>query len=285
MSTSEPVADHRLLRFGLFQVDLRAGELRKDGNRIRLQEQPFQVLAALLSQPGEIVTRDELRERLWSADTFVDFDHSLNTAMNKIREALGDSASNPRFIETLAKRGYRFIAPVQVNRDAPNPAAVNPRPEVAQFSGNSDLREEMVMHQELEVPLPRRTITRRLFGLIQVMYLVFYLVALFHWVGIDRVADSFAPGWLATTMVMTVWLTALVGIPLRLYLISSVAFDHRRFGDNFQRLFVLILPLDLLWATAPLLLIPQIGIGLAFAATAALLYSPFSERTLVRLAY
>src|ERR1035438_4543904 len=101
-----------LLRFGVFEVDLAAGELRKNGARIRLQEQPFQVLTALQQNAGEVVTRDDLRKKIWPADTSVDFDHSLNTAVNKIRESLGDSASSPRFVETLARRGYRFIAPV-----------------------------------------------------------------------------------------------------------------------------------------------------------------------------
>jgi len=102
------------LRFGIFEADLRTGELRKRGVRIRLQEQPFQVLAALLARPGELVTRDELQGRVWTADTFVDFDHGLNKAINKIREALGDSAESPRFVETVARRGYRFIADVAV---------------------------------------------------------------------------------------------------------------------------------------------------------------------------
>ena len=101
------------MRFAAFEVDLAAGELRKNGNRIRLQEQPFQILVYLLDRAGEVVTREELRQKLWPADTFVDFDHSLNTAVNKLREALGDSASNPRYVETLARRGYRFLAPVQ----------------------------------------------------------------------------------------------------------------------------------------------------------------------------
>src|SRR5436309_349951 len=112
MSRSQPTVRRRV-RFGLYEADLAAGELRKNGNRIRLQEQPFQVLAALLESPGEVVTREQLRQKIWPADTFVDFDHSLNTAINKIREALGDTASNPRFVETLARRGYRFLADVQ----------------------------------------------------------------------------------------------------------------------------------------------------------------------------
>ena len=101
-----------ILRFGTFEVDLRSGELRKQGKRIKLQDQPFQVLAVLLQRPGDVVTREELRSQIWPEDTFVDFDNSLNTAINKLREALGDSAENPRFVETLPRRGYRFLAPI-----------------------------------------------------------------------------------------------------------------------------------------------------------------------------
>ena len=101
-------------RFGVFEIDIRAGELRKHGLRIRLQEQPFQVLAILLEHPGEVVTREELQKKLWPADTFVDFDHGLNKAISKIREALRDSAESPRFVETVARRGYRFLAEVKV---------------------------------------------------------------------------------------------------------------------------------------------------------------------------
>src|ERR1700694_1593660 len=101
-----------ILRFGTFEVDVRTGEVRKQGARIKLQEQPFQVLTQLLKRPSEVVTREELRANLWPSDTFVDFDNGLNTCINKLREALGDSADNPRFIETLPRRGYRFIAPV-----------------------------------------------------------------------------------------------------------------------------------------------------------------------------
>src|SRR5436309_12463251 len=102
----------RVLQFGAFEVDLRAGELRKSGARIRLQEQPFQILTMLLEKPGEVITREELQQKLWPADTFVDFDNGLNTAIKKLRDTLGDSADSPRFIETLPKRGYRFIYPV-----------------------------------------------------------------------------------------------------------------------------------------------------------------------------
>ncbi len=101
------------LRFGVFELDLRAGELRKHGLRIRLQEQPFQILAMLVEYRGEVVTREEIQKKLWPADTFVDFDHGVNKAISKIREALGDSTESPRFVETVARRGYRFLAEVK----------------------------------------------------------------------------------------------------------------------------------------------------------------------------
>ncbi|MBZ5684161.1 MAG: winged helix-turn-helix domain-containing protein [Acidobacteriia bacterium] len=99
-------------RFGVFELDLRAGELRRNGIKVKLQEQPFQVLTELLERPGQVVTREELRNRLWPADTYVDFDHSLNAAIRRLRDTLGDSAENPTFVETVARRGYRFLAPV-----------------------------------------------------------------------------------------------------------------------------------------------------------------------------
>jgi DNA-binding winged helix-turn-helix (wHTH) protein/Tol biopolymer transport system component len=108
----------RLIRFGPFEADLHAGELRKNGTKMRLPQQPFQLLAMLLAQPGELVTREQLQKRLWADDTFVDFDRGLNKAVNRLREALGDSADRPRHIETLPKRGYRFIAAVDA---APSP--------------------------------------------------------------------------------------------------------------------------------------------------------------------
>jgi Tol biopolymer transport system component/DNA-binding winged helix-turn-helix (wHTH) protein len=120
-----------VVRFGIFEADFRAGELRRSGTKIRLQEQPLQVLGLLLAKPGELVTREELQSKLWPADTFVDFEHGLNAAVKRLRDALGDSADNPRFIETLARRGYRFIAPVNhatatVERPAESPQSAQP---------------------------------------------------------------------------------------------------------------------------------------------------------------
>jgi DNA-binding winged helix-turn-helix (wHTH) protein len=274
-----PQNNSRITRFGLFELDLSAGELRKNGRKLRLQEQPFQILALLIERSGDVVTREELRQKLWAADTFVDFDHGLNTAVNKLREVLGDSASSPRYIETLARRGYRFIAPLQkdVQPNAQQPAS--PAAAMAQELA------PVALHPELEVPIPRRGLTRGLFALIQVMYLSFYLSALFRLHSIQNIADSFLPAWGATALAGAVMVTAGVGIPLRCYLISAVGFDYQRLDEKFRQIFPLVLALDQLWAVAPFLLMPKIGLGAAFAACAALLYLPFSERTLIRMAY
>ena len=130
---SPDVQARRRYRFGVFQLDTLSGELYKHGMRIKLQDQPCQLLTVLLERVGEVVTREELRQRLWDHDTYVDFDHSLNISINKLRDALGDSAANPRFIETLPRKGYRFLAAVSVEEVSDNrtPAAATPVTAVA----------------------------------------------------------------------------------------------------------------------------------------------------------
>jgi cholera toxin transcriptional activator len=290
MSIPSSNPEARLMRFSVFEVDISNGELRKNGARVRLQEQPFQVLVSLLQRQGQVVTRDELRASIWPADTFVDFDHSLNTAVNKIRESLGDSATSPRFVETLARRGYRFIASVDFVAAPARQFGQSPAAEGNHRNDSGEIQispfaPERELHPELHVPIPRRGLMRALFALIQMMYLIFYVSGLAHLHSAERVATEFVPGWRALFIVGAVFVTGAIGIPLRLYLISSAAFDFRKLGATFKRLFPFVLALDQLWAIAPFLLLPKIGIGLAFAATAALLYVPFSERTLVRLAY
>ncbi len=150
--------EHQLrerLRFGVFELDLRAGELRKHGLRVRLQEQPFQVLAMLIEHPSEVVTREEIQKKLWPADTFVDFDQGLNKAINKLREALGDSAESPRFVETVARRGYRFLAEVKVADPAPVRSlepATQPHP-AAETRDRPDLAGKLAMPKHLLPPL------------------------------------------------------------------------------------------------------------------------------------
>ena len=265
-------------RFGLFEADLKARELRKQGRRIRLQDQPFALLIMLLEQAGSVVTREELRERLWPADTFVDFDHSLNTAVNKIREVLGDSASSPRFVETVARRGYRFLGQVQWEGQAHDKT----KPKAGTAGTPNDSLPKAAQHSDLEIPTLHRGIPRALFGLLQVMYLIFYVEALIHWSAVEKISwlDTRAP-----LISITVLVTAGVGIPVRLYFLSAAAFDYARLGEKFRKIFLAVLVLDELWAVAPFLLVAQIGFGSAFAATAALLYVPFAERTLIRMAY
>ena len=146
-------------RFGVFELDLRTGELRKHGLRVRLQEQPFQLLALLLEHPGEVVTREELQKKLWPADTFVDFDHGLNKAISKIREALGDSAESPRFVETVARRGYRFLADVKVAEEDPVRIPELPaQPDPAAGSRNRpDLADKLGIPKDLPSSLAWKT--------------------------------------------------------------------------------------------------------------------------------
>ncbi len=131
----------RLIRFGVFELDLRSGELQKQGRKIRLEGQPVQILVCLLEKPGELVTREELHRKLWPADTFVNFEHGLNTAVKRLRQALNDSADSPRFVETLPRRGYRFIAPIQAVAAGGDASAVNVAAAVAEVPTTRDLPE------------------------------------------------------------------------------------------------------------------------------------------------
>ena len=259
-------------KFGLYEADVSSGELFREGRKLRVQEQPFQVLVALLERPGEVVTREDLQQRLWPSDTYVDFDHSLNTAINKLRDALGDGAANPRFIETLPRRGYRFIAPVQLASSQATAsdavkAGTEPKPRVA----------------GAELPEAHPATARILFGLLQVMYLVFYTLALWRLDEVMRMGGQVHLG--ATLMIPVVLVSALVGITLRLYTLNATLFNYRHLGVNFRKLFPLVLVLDVLWATSPFLIVGLISVGLAFAACAALVYSPFAQRVLVLIAY
>src|ERR1700688_4654280 len=153
-------------RFGVFEVDLRAAELRKRGIRIKLQEQPFQILSLLLEHPGEVVTREELRHKLWPAHTFVDFDRSLNKAMTKLRSALCDSAESPRYIETIPRHGYRFLALINMPREgasAPGSSVGNHTDELSPARRNSSEQRgrapSALESLDLETPAGRKRVT------------------------------------------------------------------------------------------------------------------------------
>jgi cholera toxin transcriptional activator len=271
-------------KFDDFEADIRAAELLRNGARLKLQLQPFQVLVALLERPKEVVAREELRQRLWPEDTFVDFDHGLNTAMVKLRDVLGDSASKPRYIETIAKRGYRFLGDVQAVPEQPvapqHPVAPQERPAGAPV----ETQRAEDAHSQVEPGLPRasRSTAQLLFVLSQVMYLIFYLSALFRW---EKLAQSADMAWRgAGTVAFVVYLvSALVGLAVRLYLISATAMDYHLLGQKYRILLPGLFLLDMIWALAPLLLADRIGLGLALGATAALIYMPFAQRILVKM--
>jgi cholera toxin transcriptional activator len=290
----------RIFRFGLYELDGATGDLRKDGKaRPRLQGQPLEILLHLLDRSGEVVTREELRQRLWAADTFVDYDHSLNAAVNKLRDALSDSADNPRFIQTIPRRGYRFIAPVEIPSPEIQPAGIPPET----ILNDTDLSEEQVQGRQArktendaepfgaaekrslvlsdaqELPVAPRGVVRLLFSLIQVMYLCFYIIAMANLHFVEPLLSQIVsrPRWIFVVTIVT----ALVGIPVRLYLLTAAAFGYQGLRRRFLILFPVLFFFDELWALAPFLLLDQISLGLALAATAALLYVPFAQRSLL----
>jgi cholera toxin transcriptional activator len=295
---AEKGREPRIYRFGVFELYSSTSELRKDGRtEPRLREQSLQVLLALLERPRELVTREQLRERLWSSDTFVDFDHSLNSAVNQLRNALGDSASNPRFIQTVPRKGYRFIAPLEVapenaadsrpgggkiavehfGDDPVSVLAVEPQSRPA--AGGSGGRASTFLSNSEELPAVSSRIVRVLFSLIQLMYLSFYVVSLAKLAGVEAVLA--ASGRAAVPIWVALFVTAAVGIPVRLYLLAAAGFKYRGLAGSFLNLFPFVFPLDELWALAPFLIVGKIGAGLAIAATAALLYLPFAQRSLL----
>jgi len=279
----EPINQKSIFRFGLYELDSATGELRKDGvPRPRLQGQLLEVLLQLVARPGDVVTREELRLLLWPVDTYVDYDHSLNTAVNKLRDALNDSAENPRFIQTIPRRGYRFIASVKVIGDDAAPLADSKLKTVNSPEPPATVAAEkrtFMLSDSHDLPAAPRGVVQILFSLIQLVYLTFYVgsLAKLDWVEPQISQAVQHPKWLFTLLIVT----ALIGIPIRLYLLSASIFGYRGLPVKFLRLFPFVIVLDELWALAPFLLIDEVGVGLALAAVAAMLYLPFSQRSLM----
>ena len=265
----------RVFRFGVFEANEAAGELRKHGVRIKLHSQPFKVLLLLLERPMGIVTREEMRQRLWGTETFVDFDHGLNTAVNKIREALGDSAAVPRYVETVSGKGYRFLAPVTADSDPAKPTSTTAEP-----LGDMGISAGTFLTTPEELPAASRMLVRTLLLLIQVMYLAFYIGALANLAEIDEIFLETRLPYSGVVMSILVT-TAAVLIPVRLFIVVAVALDFQNLPSKFSRLFPVLLILDLLWAVSPFLLIHHINTGLALGLSAPLVYLPFAQRSLV----
>jgi cholera toxin transcriptional activator len=279
----------RLFRFGVFELDSLTGELRKEGkSRPRIRDQALQILIMLLEKSEDLVSRDELRERLWAADTFVDFDHGLNTAINQVRSALGDSAANPKFIQTLPRRGYRFIAPVQVlarenagGRGAENRDKIidgSQQGAAALTDATAEMRSS-ILSDSKDLPVVRKESVRILFLLIQLMYLIFYIIFLVRLSFAEAVLNDW--GRYAYGVFLVLVVAAAIGIPVRLYLLTAMAFHYEGLNEKFKKLFPFLLVLDEMWALTPFLCVQQIGLGLAIATAAALLYLPFSQRSLL----
>ncbi len=276
-------ATDRIFHFGVFEATEATGELRKNGTRIKLNSQPFRVLMMLLERPSATVTREEMRRKLWGDDTFVDFDHGLNTAINKIREALSDSALQPRYVETVSGKGYRFIAPVTerapLSKRAEELAVAAPA-DPALFESGRIMPAGTLLATADELPAAPPILVKILLLLIQAMYLAFYVGALAN---IPEIHDIFVDAKLLPAPVMMGLLitTAAVLIPVRLFLFAAIVFGIRQLPSKFASLLPVLLPSDILWSVSPFLLIHHVSTGLALAMSAPLVYMPFAQRSLI----
>jgi DNA-binding winged helix-turn-helix (wHTH) protein len=278
--TERPPA--RRYRFGAFEADEATGELRRQGIRIKLNAQPFQVLLLLLEHPGQLITREEISRLLWPDGTFVDYEHGLNSAVNRIREALGDTAGNPRFVETLARRGYRFIAPVERIdlSQASQPAAPpdSPAPQTTPPPEPEVRFRDRILASPRELPKAPHSVVRTLFVLIEVMYLGFYIGALAN---LQEIEDLLSHLPRAAELYIVLIVTAAILIPVRAFVLSATLFRAPGARRNFLKLWPFLLVLDEMWSLSPFLLLHHFSFGLALACTTLLVYSPFAQRSLV----
>jgi cholera toxin transcriptional activator len=282
----------RRYRFGVFEVDARTGELRRQGVRIKLNAQPFQVLVMLLERPGELLTREEISRELWPDGTFVDYEHGVHSAVNRIREALSDTAASPRFLETLARRGYRFVAPVETiaagdatyaatqRRSSSSDETISP-PELdaAQSASETGAKSRTrILATAEDLPRTPHAVVQTLFLLLQLMYLGFYLGALSN---LAEIEDLLSPLRRAALVFRFLVVTAAILIPVRAFAFCAVLFRAPAVRQKLLRLWPFLLPLDVLWSLSPFLLLHHINFGLALACMALLVYSPFAQRSLV----
>ena len=274
----------RRYRFGVFEVDATTGELRRQGVRIKLHSQPFHVLFMLLERPGEVLTREEISRELWPDGTFVDYEHGVNSAVNRLRDALGDKASNPRFVETLARRGYRFLAPVErivPEEEASTLAIATPPLEESPTVPVEPARIrflDRVLATPEDLPKSSHSVVQTLFVLLQVMYLGFYVGALSNLTEINELFSQLLfPSWAFPVLI----LTAVLLIPVRTFLLCAVLFQAPGTREKFLKIWPVLLLFDGLWSLSPFLLLHHINYGLALACVTPLVYSPFAQRSLI----
>ena len=259
------------------------GELRRQGIRVKLNSQPFQMLLLMLERPGELITREEISRQLWPEGTFVDFEHGVNSAVNRIREALGDTAGSPRFVETLARRGYRFLAPVEkIGGEAEAAPKQGPTGANAKTESSAGESRETTGYRVLatheDLPKTAHSVAGTLFVLLQVMYLGFYVGALANLAEIEELVSALPH---ATGIYLAILISAAAMIPVRAFTLCAVLFRAPGVTAKLLKLWPLLLPLDELWALSPFLLLHHINFGAALACTALLVYSPFAQRSLV----
>jgi DNA-binding winged helix-turn-helix (wHTH) protein len=277
----------RVYRFGVFEADAATGELRRQGVRIKLNAQPFQVLLMLLERPGHLLTREEISRHLWPDGTVVDYEHGVNSAVNRIREALGDTAGNPRFVETLARRGYRFVAPVEPMLAAEvlttQPAStadlssMSPAELVAFLEKDPPTRGRILATPD-DLPKSSPRLVQTLFLLLQLMYVAFYVGALAN---LPEIEDLLAVMPRANIALGVVMVTAAILIPVRAFVLCAVLFRAPRFRGKFLKMWPFLVPFDQLWSLSPFLLLHHISFGLALSCSALLVYAPFAQRSLV----
>jgi DNA-binding winged helix-turn-helix (wHTH) protein len=247
-----------------------------------LNAQPFQVLFMLLERPGELLTREEISQALWPDGTFVDYEHGVNSAVNRIREALGDPASNPRFVETLARRGYRFVAPVErvdlgEVPSSPLSSSLVPSEQTAIPPEPQEVSSRILASPE-ELPKASYSVVLTLFLLLQLMYVGFYVGALANLAEIEDLLSALPRATLALNILIV---TAAILIPVRAFVLSAALFRAPRLREKFLRIWPFLLTLDELWALAPFLLLHHINFGVAVACMVLLVYSPFAQRSLI----
>jgi DNA-binding winged helix-turn-helix (wHTH) protein len=269
-----------LYRFGVFEADSTSGELRRRGVRVKLHSQPLQLLFLLLDRPGELLTRDEICRKLWPDGTVVDYEHGVNSAVNRIREALGDKATNARFIETLARRGYRFVGQVEQIAPQEHDSASDPIAEVLEepAAGVKAGLLDRVLSGPEDLPKSSHVVVQTLFLLLQLMYLGFYVGALANLAEIKELISALPH---ATQVFTVVIVTAAVLIPLRAFLLCAVLFHAPGLRGKFLKIWPFLLALDIVWSLSPFLLLHHIRYGLAVACMTLLVYSPFAQRSLI----
>jgi len=266
--------------------------------RVKLNAQPFQILLMLLDQPGQLITRDEISRVLWPEGTFVDYEHGLNSAVNRIREALGDTAGSPRFVETLPRRGYRFLAPVEripvgriPDRVSDHIDSAKP-PQLAPIESPTPASSDQAEPPSHPDPQPRTQILaatedlpRTSFRVVQTLFILFQLMYLGFYVGtlanLPEIDGLLSPLPRSTSVFHLLIVCAAILIPARAFVLCAALFHAPGFNGKFLKVWPFLLVFDELWSLSPFLLLHHINFGLALACTTLLVYSPFAQRSLV----